>query len=62
MLYENIAERVKEKRISIARLEHDLGMGNGTIGRWKYSSPRATTLKRVADYLSTTMDELLADK
>lgn len=62
MLYENIVECVRKKQLSIAQVERDLGMGNGTIGGWRSSSPRVATLKRVADYLGVSVDELLSEQ
>ena len=39
MIYKNISELCRKKGISIAKLERDLGIGNGTIGRWVKSAP-----------------------
>lgn len=60
MIYENVAQLCKRKGISIAKLEKELSIGNGTIGRWEKSSPTIDNLKKVADYFGVTVDELIA--
>lgn len=59
MIYKNVAALCKKTGISIARLESETGIGNGTIGRWKTSSPNVETAKKVADYFGVTVDDLL---
>ena len=59
MIYENIAALCKKTGISIARLEIETGIGNGTIGRWKKSSPNVDNVKKVADFFGVTVDSLL---
>ncbi len=61
MLLKNITRLCKEKGISIARLERETGISNGTISRWGTSSPTVENARKVAEYLGTTVDELLAD-
>lgn len=58
-LFDNILVLCAERRISLARLEREAGLGNATIVKWTVSSPRANTVKKVADYFGITMDELL---
>ncbi len=60
MIYENIAALCKKAGISIARLEVETGIGNGTIGRWKKSSPNVETVKKVADFFGVTVDCLIS--
>ena len=59
MLFEKISRRCKALGISISGLEKECGLGNATIRGWKNSSPRAEHLKRVADRLGVSVDELL---
>lgn len=59
MLLENITRLCKEKNLSIAKLERETGIGNGTIGRWDESSPKVDTLKKVADFFGVSVDSLL---
>ena len=60
MLYENVVSLCKKEGISIARLEIETGIGNGTIGRWKKSSPNVENVKKVADFFGVTVDSLIA--
>lgn len=59
MVYDNILILCGISGISIAWLEREMGLGNGTIRKWKKSSPRTETLKRVADYFGVPIDSLL---
>lgn len=61
MIYENVVSLCKKNGISIARLEIETGIGNGTIGRWKSSSPSVERLKKVADFFHVTVDSLISD-
>lgn len=45
--------------MSITTLEQTVGLGNGTIGKWRKQSPSCDKLKLVADYLSVSIDYLL---
>ena len=62
LIFENIRALCWEKRISIARLEKECGLGNATIRGWEHSSPTIENLKRVADYFGVTVDSLLVSK
>ena len=59
MLLEKIKKILVEKRMSIRELESKAGLGNGTIRGWEKSSPNVDNLKKVADILECTVDELL---
>lgn len=48
--------------MSITTLEQTVGLGNGTIGKWRKQSPSCDKLKLVADYLSVSIDYLLTGK
>ncbi len=61
MIYSKIAALCKERGISISKLEKEVSIGNGTIGRWDTSSPTVENLKKVAGYFGVSMDELLAE-
>lgn len=61
MLYKNVIKLCKEKGISVAKLERETGLGNGTIGRWEKSSPNVDNAKKIADFFGVTVDSLLAD-
>ena len=59
----NIAERIKKlakvKKISVAKLLEDIGMGFNTMSNMKTSMPKADNLARIADYLNCSVDYLL---
>lgn len=59
MLLENITRLCKKRGISIAKLEREVGIGNGTIGKWGKSSPTVDSLKKVADHFGVSLDALL---
>lgn len=61
-MLELIKRLCAEKRITIFRLERDLGFGNGTIRGWGTACPQSDKLKRVADYFGVTVDELLKEE
>lgn len=60
MIYKNIVKLCKDRGISIAKLERETGLGNGTIGRWEKSSPSVNSAKKVADFFGVTLDSLMA--
>lgn len=45
--------------LSLPALEVKLSLGNGTISRWRSSSPNSDKLIRVADYFHVSLDYLL---
>ena len=59
MVFKKISELCKEKGVSIAKLEKETGISNGTIGKWSKSSPTAEKLERVADFFGVSVDYLL---
>lgn len=62
MVIKNIQQLCKKRGISIYALEKAVGLGNGTIGKWKKTSPRIDSLHRVANYFDVTVDALLEDQ
>lgn len=60
MIYDNISRLCQEKNITISALERELGIGNGTIGGWRRSSPRIDKLALVANYFGITIDDLVS--
>ena len=61
LIYSNIVTLCKERGISIARLERESGLGNATIRGWASASPTVDRLKRVADYLGVSVDQLVSE-
>ena len=60
MLLENIRRLCSQKPVSIAKLERETGIGNGTISRWDTSSPSIENVQKVADYFGVTVNDLLS--
>jgi transcriptional regulator with XRE-family HTH domain len=58
-----IVERIKEmafkRKKTIAEIERELNLGNGTIRRWNNTLPSGNILKKVAEYFGVTMDFLV---
>ena len=61
MLLKNISRLCKEKGVSIARLERETGISNGTISRWGTSSPTVENVRKVAEYFGTSVDALISE-
>lgn len=61
-MVDRIRALANAKGLSLTNLERAVGLGNGTIGKWKKQSPSCDKAKLVADYLETTIDYLLTGK
>lgn len=62
MIYQNIKRICSEKKISISKLEKDVGLGNGTVGKWQTVTPRVDSIQLVAAYLGIPLAELIAER
>lgn len=62
MVLRNIEDLCNKKGVSIARLEADSGIGNGTIKRWEKSTPTLRSLKKIATYFGVGIEALLEDE
>lgn len=58
-MYNKIKKLAKKKGISLFALEKELGFGNGTITKWKVSSPTLDKVKKVADFFDVKIEDLL---
>mgnify|MGYP000956171022 FL=1 len=58
-LVDKIRMLANQQDMSIPDLELKLGMGNGTISRWRTGSPNTDKLRKVADYFHVSLDYLL---
>ena len=58
-----LAERRKEAGLTQKQLANLLGLKHSSISKWENgaSKPRADTLKKLADLLNCTVDELLKE-
>ncbi len=62
MLYDNIKKMCERKEVSVGRIEKDLNFSNGSICKWNENEPGIRKVKKVADYLGVTIEELLAEE
>jgi len=60
MIYDQILILCGKSGISIARLERETGLGNGTVRRWKKGDASVEKVKRVADYFGVSVDSLFS--
>lgn len=60
-LFTRIRALCKERGLSLRQLEQDAGIANNTICRWGDNIPSVDKVKRVADALGVTVDELLRE-
>lgn len=58
-LYDKVKKLAVEAGLSIAALEVKAEVANGTISGWKTGRPYAETLKKVADALEVSIEELI---
>ena len=58
-VYQNIAAKAKEKGVSINSLEQSAGVSRGSVYKWDTVSPSVDSLKKVANILECTLEELL---
>lgn len=61
MLLHNIKIKCKEKGLSVAALEREIGVAEKSIFKWDESMPSADKLVRAAQVLGTTAEELLKE-
>lgn len=59
MLYDRILILCGKNGISIARLERETNLGNGTVRSWRKARPGIRNLQKVADYFRVGIEELL---
>lgn len=59
MIYERVKTIADMRGMSLASLEREAKIGNGTIGKWKDAEPGARNLFRVAKVLGVDINILL---
>ena len=60
-MYEKIKRMCEQKNISIRKLEQSLNLSNGIIKKWEKAEPKASTLKKVADYFGVDINYFLEE-
>lgn len=58
-LFERIENLRKSKGISQGKLEKELGFSNGSISKWKISTPTPERLQKLADYFGVSIEYLM---
>lgn len=58
-MFERIELLRKERGISQGKLEKELGFSNGSISKWKLSTPNPERLKKLAEYFGVSFDYLI---
>lgn len=58
-LYERIEKLRKSRKISQGNLEKELGFSNGSISKWKNSTPTTERLQKLADYFRVSVEYLM---
>jgi transcriptional regulator with XRE-family HTH domain len=58
-MYEKIKRLAKKNGISIPALEKKLNLSNGSISKWRKSTPSVTNAKKVADYFGIKIEDLI---
>lgn len=58
-VFERIENLRKARNISQGKLEKELGFSNGSISKWKTSTPNPERLQKLAEYFNVSMDYLL---
>lgn len=59
MIVSKIRKLCSERGMTIQKLEQSAGLTNGCVSKWAVSDPKVSNLKKVADVLGVTVDELL---
>lgn len=58
-VFERIEQLRKAQNLSQGKLEKELGFSNGSISKWRNSTPTYERLQKVADYFNVTVDYLM---
>ena len=59
-MLEQIKTLAKERKLTVAEVERMAGLTPRTVYKWDENIPSVDKVKRVADALSVTVDELLS--
>ncbi|MDT1997257.1 helix-turn-helix domain-containing protein [Carnobacterium divergens] len=61
-MYKKIKKLAKKKGVSIAQIERECDFSGGLLSKWDKSIPSADKLYKVAEYLDTTIEDLLKER
>ena len=62
MIYDKVKSVAEEKGFTIASLEREAGLSNGTIGKWQDSVPNVDSILKVARILKVSVETLIDSK
>lgn len=60
-VYDRVVHHAGEQGISIRNLEERAMLANGTIGKWKTSTPRLDSVLHVSKVLNVPLEELIGN-
>ena len=61
-IYERIESLRKSKGLSQGKLEKQLVFSNGSISKWKNSTPKVERLQKLADFFGVSVEYLMTGK
>lgn len=61
-IYQKIKKIANDRHVSIAQIERDLKLSNGSIAKWDKHSPKSENIVAVSKYLNVSTDQLLGNK
>lgn len=61
-VFDRIEQLRKTQNLSQGKLEKELGFSNGSISKWRNSTPTYERLQKVADYFGVSVDYLMTGK
>ena len=61
-IHNNVVRIARTKKIPLCEVEKKANLSAGTISKWKFITPRVSSLVSVAAVLEVTVDELLREE
>lgn len=61
-LKERIQELCKKKKVSMNKVETDLGFGKGYISKLGKSTPNIAKIRQIAEYFQVSVNDLICDQ
>ena len=61
IIYKNVSDLAKQKKLSIMEIEKRAGLSNATIGKCQKSVPKISSVEAVARVLKVSVDRLLRE-
>lgn len=61
IIYKNVSDLAKQKKLTIMEVEKRAGLSNATIGKWQKSVPKISSVEAVARVLKVSVDRLLRE-